>query len=80
MAVARSNNPDAFLKFWERALELNFKVDYGFPLPSQQAFVTLFGKLKRQGSLLYMPQLNERAQQALIEESGDEEESNGSDN
>jgi len=76
MAVARSNNPDAFLKFWERALELDFKKDYGFPLPSQAAFAALFQKLKRQGSLSFMPQLNERVQQLPAEEAG-EEDSNG---
>ena len=73
MAVARSNNPDAFLKFWERALELDFKKDYAFPLPSQAAFAALFQKLKRQGSLSFMPQLNERAQQLPAEEAGEED-------
>ena len=76
MAIARSNNTDAFLKFWERAMELDFKVDYGFLLPSQQAFAGLFQKLKRQGSLYFMPQLNERIQQSPVEET-DEEESDG---
>ncbi len=77
MAVARSNNPEAFVKFWERALELNFKADYESPLPSEQAFMTLFQKLKRQGSLFYMPQLNERVQQLSTDESTEEEESDG---
>ncbi len=77
MAIARSNNADAFLKFWERALELDFKVDYSFPLPSQQAFASLFQKLKRQGSLYFMPLLNERVQQLPTEEANAEEDSNG---
>ncbi len=76
-AVARSNNVETFLRFWERALELDFKVDYGFPLPSQQALTTLFQSLKRHGSLYYMPQLNERAQQLVPVEEASEEESNG---
>jgi hypothetical protein len=76
MAVARSNNVESFLKFWERALELDFKVDYGFPLPSQQAFATLFQNVRKHGSLYYMPQLNDRIQQVPVEEIT-EEESNG---
>ncbi len=76
MAVARSNNADSFLKFWERALELDFKTNYEYALPSQQAFEALFQKLRRQGSLCYMPQLNERVQQSPTEEPA-EEEANG---
>ncbi len=33
MAVARSNNADSFLRFWERALELNFNVSDTIEFP-----------------------------------------------
>lgn len=79
MAMARSNNVESFLRFWERALELDFKADYGLPLPSQKAFAELYTNVKRRGSLYYMPQLNERAQQSPAEEASEEEENGKAD-
>jgi len=73
VACNRSNSVDDFLRFLERAIELNFTVDYGYPLPSQADFAALFKNLKRHGMLSYMPQLNDRVRQQPELPEGEEE-------
>ena len=46
-ALARANDPDTFLKWFENALDLDFSQHYADPLPSDKAFATLFQELKQ---------------------------------
>ena len=59
-ALARANDPDTFLKWFESALDLDFTQNYEDPLPSSAAFATLFRELKQHGTIAFMPSLIER--------------------
>ena len=56
-ALARANDPDTFLKWFENALDLDFTQRYDDPLPSSSAFAALFQELKTHGTVAFMPDL-----------------------
>ena len=75
--LGRSNNVDTFLKALEKTIDLNFRQEYESELPSRQAFEVLFGTLKKQGMLSFMPQLTEweaaRRREFTAEDEAEEE-------
>lgn len=73
-ALARSNDPITFLKWFENALDLNFSQNYDDPLPSDAAFATLFRELKQHGTIAFMPALIERVRERKSDDPSTEDE------
>lgn len=65
-ALARANDPDTFLKWFENALDMDFSQNYPDPLPSSTAFATLFRELKQHGTIAFMPALIERVRERKL--------------
>ncbi len=73
-ALARANDPDTFLKWFENALDLDFTQNYDDPLPSREAFATLFRELKQHGTIAFMPALIERVRERKLTDPTTDEE------
>jgi hypothetical protein len=73
-ALARANDPDTFLKWFEKALDLDFSQNYDDPLPTSEAFATMFSELKQHGTIAFMPALIQRVRErkAASEDKGEE--------
>ena len=65
-ALARANDPDTFLKWFESALDLDFTQNYVDPLPTRAAFAKLFQELKQHGTIAFMPALIERVRERKL--------------